>query len=195
MLLDLIRGLGIKATLRSGDATITENDPLSPGDKRRRVTGTRWRITFTTSTQVFRLPWKADKVPASVRSTQDWLHITDVVPAGSGGGRCLTVDNDEHVFLCAGFVPTHNTTTSTNFAGLCAAAGWHTLFIEFDPQGDAGDDLGYKRREDTDQGAHDARGARRAQAAAAGSARGPSESRRHPDGAYGAQAHRGDRRG
>lgn len=46
------------------------------------------------------------------------------------------------------------TTTSTNFAGLCAAAGWHTLFIEFDPQGDAGDDLGYKRSPDNDQGAH-----------------------------------------
>jgi len=46
------------------------------------------------------------------------------------------------------------TTTSTNFAGLCAAAGWSTLFIEFDPQGDAGDDLGYKRHADNDQGAH-----------------------------------------
>lgn len=30
------------------------------------------------------------------------------------------------------------TTTSTNFAGLCAAAGWRVLFMEFDPQGDAG---------------------------------------------------------
>lgn len=46
------------------------------------------------------------------------------------------------------------TTTSTNFAGLCAAAGWRTLFIEFDPQGDAGDDLGYKRNPENDQGAH-----------------------------------------
>lgn len=46
------------------------------------------------------------------------------------------------------------TTTSTNFAGLCAAAGWRTLFIEFDPQGDAGDDLGYKRQADNDHGAH-----------------------------------------
>lgn len=43
------------------------------------------------------------------------------------------------------------TTTSTNFAGLCSAAGWRTLFIEFDPQGDAGDDLGYKRSEENDQ--------------------------------------------
>lgn len=46
------------------------------------------------------------------------------------------------------------TTMSTNFAGLCAAAGWRTLFIEFDPQGDAGDDLGYKNSEDNDHGAH-----------------------------------------
>ncbi|MFZ2504558.1 MAG: ParA family protein [Nocardioides sp.] len=46
------------------------------------------------------------------------------------------------------------TTCSTNFAGLCAAAGWRTLFVEFDPQGDAGDDLGYKRNPENDQGAH-----------------------------------------
>lgn len=46
------------------------------------------------------------------------------------------------------------TTTSTNFAGLCAAAGWRVLFVEFDPQGDAGDDLGYKRDPANDQGAH-----------------------------------------
>lgn len=46
------------------------------------------------------------------------------------------------------------TTTATNFAGLCSAAGWRTLFIEFDPQGDAGDDLGYKNSEANDQGAH-----------------------------------------
>lgn len=46
------------------------------------------------------------------------------------------------------------TTTSTNFAGLCAAAGWRVLFMEFDPQGDAGDDLGYKRSPENDRGAH-----------------------------------------
>lgn len=46
------------------------------------------------------------------------------------------------------------TTTATNFAALCAAAGWRTLFIEFDPQGDAGDDLGYKQSPANDKGAH-----------------------------------------
>lgn len=46
------------------------------------------------------------------------------------------------------------TTVSTNFAALCAAAGWRVLFVEFDPQGDAGDDLGYKRRPENDRGAH-----------------------------------------
>ena len=46
------------------------------------------------------------------------------------------------------------TSTSANFAGLSAAAGWRTLFIEFDAQGDAGDDLGYKHSPDNDRGAH-----------------------------------------
>ncbi|GAW52538.1 ParA family ATPase [Nocardioides sp. PD653] len=46
------------------------------------------------------------------------------------------------------------TSCSANFAGLCAAAGWTVLFVDFDAQGDAGNDLGYKDTEDNDRGAH-----------------------------------------
>lgn len=46
------------------------------------------------------------------------------------------------------------TSTSCNFAGLCAAAGWKTLFLEFDPQGNAGHDLGYGWEGRSDDGAH-----------------------------------------
>lgn len=46
------------------------------------------------------------------------------------------------------------TTCSTNVAGLAAAAGWHTLMIDLDPQGNAGHDLGYAWAGLGDQGRH-----------------------------------------
>lgn len=46
------------------------------------------------------------------------------------------------------------TSLSTNFAGLAALAGWKTLFLEFDPQGNAGHDLGYGWQGLSDEGRH-----------------------------------------
>lgn len=46
------------------------------------------------------------------------------------------------------------TSTACNFAGLCAAAGWRTLLLDFDPQGNAGHDLGYAWEGRSDEGAH-----------------------------------------
>lgn len=43
------------------------------------------------------------------------------------------------------------TSIATNAAGLAAGAGWRVLFIEMDPQGNAGRDFGY-RRDDTYEG-------------------------------------------
>lgn len=44
------------------------------------------------------------------------------------------------------------TSTAVNCAGLAAAAGWKTLFIDMDPQGNAGHDLGYYYDGRTDHG-------------------------------------------
>src|SRR5690625_1635555 len=46
------------------------------------------------------------------------------------------------------------TSLAVNVAGLSAAAGWRTLFIDFDPQGNAATDLGYTWSGQTDQGEH-----------------------------------------
>ncbi|CAM3333893.1 MULTISPECIES: ParA family protein [Williamsia] len=46
------------------------------------------------------------------------------------------------------------TSVSVNCAGLAAAAGWRTLFIDLDPQGNAGEDLGYNQAGSTDNGQH-----------------------------------------
>lgn len=136
--LELIRSLGIKASISSSDAMITELDPENPGKKRRRVTGTRWRIHFTTDKPVFRLPRKAARLPKSVRETQKWLYINDITPAPSEPGRCITVDSPNHTFLVEGFVPTHNTQTmlylADQFARMTTAYGEKSPVIIIDPK-------------------------------------------------------------
>lgn len=121
--LELVRSLGMKAHFSSGAAALTEDDPENPGQTRRREVGTRFRVGFTPNTQVFRLPRKAQRVQEAYRVTQDWLYITDITPAGRGPGRCITVAADDHVFLAAQFVPTHNSSTALNIAQYAAEHG------------------------------------------------------------------------
>jgi hypothetical protein len=126
----LIRSLGIKCAMTSGPATITEMDPDSPGSKRRRVTGTRWRMNFTTTTPVFRLPRKASLIKDEVRATQGLLYVTDIVPAGRAPGRCLTVDSVDHTFLVADHVPTHNTTFTAQLGQRAGEAGLRAVVVD-----------------------------------------------------------------
>ncbi len=50
------------------------------------------------------------------------------------------------------------TSITANLAGHAAAAGWRTLTVDLDPQGDLGEDLGYRHDEASDEGLglHDA---------------------------------------
>lgn len=72
----------------------------------------RYRMHFTTSQVCFRLPRKARYIPEpeEIRDTQRWLYITSITPTESRPGRCIQVDNDDHVYLCGKeMIPTHNT--------------------------------------------------------------------------------------
>jgi len=136
--LELIRSLGIKASISSGPAVITEPDPERPGHKRRRVTGIRWRIFFTTTSPVFRLPRKLDRLPEQVRETQQWTYIDKIVPVPTQPGRCITVDSPDHTYLVKGFIPTHNTVTmlylADQFARTTNARGERTPVTIIDPK-------------------------------------------------------------
>jgi cellulose biosynthesis protein BcsQ len=44
------------------------------------------------------------------------------------------------------------TTLSTNLAGVAAHSGWHVLLVDLDPQGNAGQDLGYAGSSEDDAG-------------------------------------------
>jgi hypothetical protein len=127
--LALIRTLGIKASMTQGEAAIVEDDPDRPGEKRRRVTGPCWNISFTTTRPVFRLPRKAERLPEDVRATQDRIYITDIVAVPSEPGRCIQVDSPDHTYLVEGCVPTHNTFMSLHLSMQAALSGLRVAFV------------------------------------------------------------------
>jgi len=136
--LDLIRSLGIKADMNSSPAMITEADPDNPGQTRRRETSTRYRVLFTTTTPVFLLPRKAARIPTTVRDTQNWLYITDVVPTEPAPARCIQVDSSDSTYLAGGWIPTHNTVLlldlADQFARIKTDTGLRSPVVIIDPK-------------------------------------------------------------
>lgn len=100
--LELIRSLGIKVAMHASDAGITQ-------DGVHRVTGTRYRMVFTTDQPVFRLPRKAERLPTKLRETQQWLYIKSIKPVTSFPGKCIQVDSVDNTYLASGFIPQANT--------------------------------------------------------------------------------------
>jgi hypothetical protein len=97
--LDLIRGLGYKATMTT-----------------RRVKGrteessTCYRMQFVAPEPVFRLPRKGDRQrPVSPNSTSRRRYIVDVRPVESVPVKCIQVDSPSHLYLASSAcIPTHN---------------------------------------------------------------------------------------
>ena len=101
---ELIRSLGIKVRRKVGEAGYRDAEGLYVGCQ------DRHRMHFTTDLQVFTLPRQAARLPERVRGTQKLLYIESIEPAPSEPGRCIQVDNDDHMYLVGrGLVPTHNT--------------------------------------------------------------------------------------
>lgn len=122
--LELIRSLGIAAGMHSGRAGYTK-------DGERVEAGIRYRIHFTTSKPVFRLPRKLARLKTYTRSTQDWLYITSCEPTGrTEPVRCLNVATDDHLFLMEGFVPTHNSVTINDVTTLGIGTGAELYVID-----------------------------------------------------------------
>lgn len=99
--LDLARSLGQKAVLKTGRALLEGRDY-----------GTKYRVFFPPTIQVFRLERKANKIcfggpQYRRRSTR---MITSVEPIDPVPMRCLTVDSPNHMWLAGKqMVPSHNT--------------------------------------------------------------------------------------
>jgi hypothetical protein len=134
--LELIRSLGIKATVRSAQATKSTHDET--GRRLLRVTGTRWRVCFNTTLPIFRMPRKAVLVPEKVGEKRQWLYITRIAPADPAPARCVQVDSSDATYLVGDFVPTHNTVLmlhlADQFARIRTIKGERTPCVILDPK-------------------------------------------------------------
>lgn len=101
--LELVRSLGLKATVRERRAKIAGRD-----------CGPAWVVQFHAydDTPVFRMPRKfaRQRTRTARRSLSETRRIVDVIPTESVPVRCIQVDSASHLYLAGdGMVATHNT--------------------------------------------------------------------------------------
>lgn len=100
----LISSLGIRVSVRSSDASITDPDGT------RRVVGTRWRALFATAAAVFTYPRKLNKLISAPTSRRESVYIVSVDPVDTVPTRCIAVDSARQLYLAGDtLIPTHNT--------------------------------------------------------------------------------------
>lgn len=103
--MELVLSLGIKATFKTGRATINGRD-----------CGPKYRVMFTPYQRVFRLERKAMRVNlggGAQAERQRRRYIVAVEPVPSVPVRCITVDSPSRLYLCSRWmIPTHNTRTA-----------------------------------------------------------------------------------
>lgn len=109
--MQLLHTLGVKASRKEGVAAYTKNGE-------RIVTGTRYRISFTTSWNPFRNRGENWTPPKTSKHTLRTIH--EIREVESVVTRCITVDNELSCYLVGReFIPTHNT-----FISAVAACWW-----------------------------------------------------------------------
>ena len=117
--LELVLSLGIKATMHESDATLNG-----------RVIGRRWRITFQSPFNPFRLERKRTRWHPLRTSRAQLRYIVAAEPCPSSPMRCITVDSPDHTYLVSRhFVPTHNTELIRQIL-VCVAYGLHPFTFE-----------------------------------------------------------------
>jgi hypothetical protein len=96
---ELAVGLGHKAVLREGRATLNGRD-----------CGPKYVVTWTPPDPVFRLSRKlARQRLTGHRGVQSVRYVVDVRPVPSRPVRCITVDASDHLYLASrACIPTHN---------------------------------------------------------------------------------------
>lgn len=96
---DLICSLGWKAKIREGRSKLNGIDK-----------GPKWKIQWTPSEIVFRLPRKAKKQRLAKGWTTRWRYVTKIERIEPIPMRCIKVSSPNSLFLVSrSFIPTHNT--------------------------------------------------------------------------------------
>lgn len=94
----LATSLGLKATLHEGRARLNGRD-----------CGPKYRVCWTATLPVFRLPRKLVNLPKHVRSTQHKRYIVSVERVDDVHVQCIEVDSPSHVYqITRSCVATHN---------------------------------------------------------------------------------------
>lgn len=102
---DLVCGLGGKAT------TLLKHPKIT--DRPEAICADCFRVTFTPTHPVFRLPRKLNCQVDVVRPTQHWRYITAIKPAAPVPMRCIAVSSPSGLYLAGkSYIPTHNTSTA-----------------------------------------------------------------------------------
>lgn len=120
---ELIVSLGMSASRRKRTAKI---DGIEHGVSH--------ELRFRPRTpEVFRLPRKRDRI--NLMKTQGSRHerrfVTAINPVSSVPVRCITVDNQDHLFLAGeSMIPTHNTYTGAVLAEEIIRAGYPAIIID-----------------------------------------------------------------
>lgn len=123
--LELIRSLGIKASMSTGKSGYRNDDGEFVQCK------DRHRIHFTTTQRVFNLARKVDRLPMTTRATTQRLYIKDVRPTGrTAQMRCAYVDHPDHQYLTGGFVPTHNTILLLTWVAQALMRGHEVVIVD-----------------------------------------------------------------
>ncbi|MEU5880952.1 replicative DNA helicase [Spirillospora sp. NPDC047279] len=103
---ELILSLGYRATMTTEQVGFDSSQP-----------STFYRIDFTPTETVFRLPRKAARQRTTVHPKAGVRYIVDVRRVPSVPVRCVQVDNADHMYLVGrSCIPTHNSTLALDFA-------------------------------------------------------------------------------
>jgi hypothetical protein len=102
--------------------------------------GTQTTLTFRTDLPVFRLP---DTDHRSAPATADDLRhrIVSIQELPTEPTRCIAVIDESHLFLAAGFIPTHNTNLARTLLGKTSAGDRASALRAFQDAPDLGGDV------------------------------------------------------
>jgi len=102
----LVIGLGIKCTLTESDAKLYG-----------RVVSKRYRLSFTTDKEVFKLRRKANRINKNTKADIKRRFVVRVEKIDSVPTKCITVDSESGLYLAGeSLIATHNSTLGINEA-------------------------------------------------------------------------------
>ena len=109
----VLRSLGIKCQL--GITDVRNTKMKMPNNKSYTCNKLYYRVYVNTDKPIFNLTRKLEKL--KIKKTTNRVGIESIEYIGEHSATCITVDNEDSLYLTKDFIPTHNTTTITSLLG------------------------------------------------------------------------------